>query len=260
MKLEAKVTGPANPGAAYVSVWDKNSQTRLNNVRPAADGSFTLFLKEGTDYSVNVDPEQDNLTFASKDFLMAEGKFNTTEKVQFDLKPFTTGMFVDLNNTTFKPYTAELATSSEAELRKLVRLIKGNAALNFSVEVALFGYVEDSVQRDADLTEVITDTLRIPITRHFTDTTFSDPPSAPADSLVADSVAIKNYTITERTETVDSVVVKHRYHNDRTAYMALEIVNYLVAQGVPASKLNPLHLARPAAPSERKWRIRVTAR
>ncbi len=258
MKLEGKVTGPSNPGAAYVSVWDKASQTRLSSVRPAADGSFTLFLKEGTDYVVNVDPEQDNLTFASKEFLMAEGKFNTTERVQFELKPLTPGAFIDLTNTSFKPYTAELTTSSDGELRKLVRLIKANTALNFSVEVALFGYVEDTVQRDADLTEVITDTLRIPVTRHYTDTTFTEP--APTDPLSADSLTVPGYTLTQRTEMVDSVVVKHRYHNDRTAYMALEIVNYLVAQGVPANKLTPLHLAVPAAPNERKWRIRITAR
>jgi hypothetical protein len=244
MKLEAKISGPENPAAAYVTVWDKKTQTRLHNVRPSADGSVTVYLKEGAVYTLAVDPEKDNFSYATREFDLTQEKFNTRERVSIELKPVSSGDAWELAGVSFKPYTGELTPESQWELRKLIRMMNGNPTTKFAIEVAMFNYREDSVQRDADLTEVLTDTLRVPVTKMVADTTQRDTDS----------------TFVMREITYDSMVVKNRYHNDRTPHMVLELVNYLVAQGVQAGRLLPTHTAQPATVPERKLRVTVTAR
>lgn len=243
MKVEGKVILAENPAGAYISLFDKSTQTRLQNLRPNRDGAFTLFLKEGINYRLQVDPEQDVYTFYSRDFDLTQGKFSTFERISVELKKLNVGDALELQATAFKKYTSELDPSSDAELKKLVRLMKGYPDMNFTVEVSLIGYRVDTLRNDPDLTEVITDTLHIPVTRTV------------ADSTSADS------TEWVLTETIDSVVLKHRYHNDRTPQMVLELVNYLAGQGIAAGRLRPMHQAQPAAlPEERKTRVRVIAR
>lgn len=243
MKVEGKVILAENPAGAYISLFDKSNQVRLQNLRPNREGAFTLFLKEGINYRLQVDPEQDVYTFYARDFDLTQGKFSTFERVTVELKKPVAGDALELQNTSFKKYSSELDPSSDTELKKLVRLMNGNPTLNFSVEVSLVGYRMDSVQRDLDLTEVLTDTLHIPVTRTV------------ADSTSADS------TEWVLTETIDSVVVKHRYHNDRTPQMVLELVNYLTSQGIAAGRLTPVHRAQPAAlPEERKTIVRIVVR
>ena len=244
MKLEAKISGPENPSAAYVSVWDKKMQTRLHNVRPSADGSVTVYLKEGAVYTLAVDPEKDNFSYATREFDLTQEKFNSRERVSIELKPVASGDAWELADVAFKPYTGELLPESQWELRKLIRMMNGNPTTKFTIDVSMLGYREDSIQRDADLTEVITDTLRVPVVKIETDTT----------QLNADS------TFVTREITYDSMVVKSRYHNDRTPHMVLELVNYLVAQGVEAGRLFPTHSAQPVAMPEKKLLVKVTAR
>jgi hypothetical protein len=247
MKLEGKIVGPENPAAAYLAVFDKNTQARLYNLRPSKEGTFTLYLKEGIAYQLNADPEQDQYTFASREFDLTQGKFNMQERVIFELKTLRAGEEFELANTRFKPYSPELESSSQAELRKLVRLINGNPSLNFTVQVSLFGYKEDSVQRDPDLTEVVTDSIRIPVMHEY------------IDSVAVDTVSMDT-TFLIRTESYDSIVIKHRYHNDRSSHMALELVNQLISLGIPAGRLMPAHRVEQATLPERKWLIKAIAR
>lgn len=247
MRVDGTVAGLPTPGAAYLSVFDKKTQARLFNLRPKADGTFTLYLKEGSIYTLNADPEQAQYTFTSKEFDLTQSRFNAIERVTVELKPFAKGDVLTLTNTTFKPYTHEMEAAAQNELKKLARFINGNPSLNFKVEVALVGYREDSLKSDPDLTEVATDTVLIPVTHEFIDSVAVDPITKDSSFLV-------------RTESYDSAVVKHRYHNDRTPHMALEIVNYLIEQGVAASRLTPAHRAQVATLPEKKWLVTVTAR
>jgi hypothetical protein len=121
---------------------------------------------------------------------------------------------------------------SKAELRKVVRLINGSPSLKFNVEVSLYGYMEDTVRSNPDLTEVRYDTVGL------------------VKLILPDSLM----------EALDSTVVMTRYHNDRTQQEALEIVNYLIEQGVPANRVMPSTKVYEAVPEERKTLIKLTAR
>jgi hypothetical protein len=228
MKIEGKVTGPPNLASPYVNLLDAKTQQRLLTTRPTKDGAFTLYLIEGNLYNIVIDPEEDNYTFFSHMFDLTTGKISTLERLDATLKPVAAGDAINLEGVTFKPYSSEISEASKTELRKVARLINGAPSLKFNVEVSLYGFRKDSVKTDPDLTEVISDSVK--------------------------------YTITTDSTTRDSVVVKSTYHNDRTQQAALEIVNYLIEQGVPADRVMPATKVFDAIPEERKSVVKLIAR
>jgi len=237
-KTTMKVEGMASPPTAYVSVFNKKDQSKVFNGRPSATGSFLLYLNEGNKYDLSIEPEQDNYTFYSKEFDLSGDKFPQIEKVAATLKPVSVGDEIELAGISFKPNSFELTTSSNQELRRLVRMIKGNLTLSFNLDITLFGYRQDSIQLDEDLTEEYADTLRIPVQYTVNDTISN------ATSIV----------------TRDSLVVKKMFHNDRTPHQSLEVVNYLVSQGVPAKNLTVSHHAITALPENRKLLIKINVK
>jgi hypothetical protein len=220
MKLEGRIEGPSNLASPYVSLLDAKTQARLVNTRPTKDGAFTLYLIEGNVYNVVIDPEQDNFNFISRVFDLTAEKISTLEKMTAVLKPVAAGDVIELGGVQFKPHSSEMVESSKTELRKVARMINGSPSLKFDVEVSLYGYKKDSIQSDADLTEVV------------------------SDSVMMDS----------------TVIVKNTYHNDRTQHEALEIVNYLIEQGIPANRAMPASKVFDAVPEERKTVVRLIAR
>jgi len=129
-----------------------------------------------------------------------------------------------------------MTTGSQQELRRLQRLIQGNPGKSFSVLVTMTGYQQDSVRSDPDLTEVIADTVSIPVT----------PKIDPADSTLA-SRPVR-----------DSLVLKYTYHNDRTLKQAKAIGDNLIKLGVPAGRLACSGKAEPEAVLEnRKTFVKV---
>jgi len=237
MKIEGKVQGPANLASPYVNLIDAKTQQRLLTTRPTKDGSFILFLVEGNIYNVIIDPEEDNFTFFSHGFDLTKDKISTLERLDAVLKPVVSGDAIDLSGVQFKEHSSEMSEPSKAELRKVVRLINGAPALKFNVEVSLYGYQKDSLQSNPDLTEIISDTVHFTVNKTSTDSTGA-----------------------VTTETTDSVAVRNTYHNDRTHQEALEIVNYLIEQGVPANRVMPASKVFEAIPEERKTLVRVIAR
>lgn len=249
MKVEGKVSGPANLASPIVSVFDLKDQTKVFGGRPRSDGSFTFFLKEGSQYELSLEPEQDNYTFFSRTFDLTGDRFPISEKVEASLKAVAAGDEIDLPGLTFKPHSITLAAGSSQELRRLLRLMKGNPSLKFDVNVTLNGLLKDSVESDPDLTEIIRDTIRIPVvdTIRFAISQPTDSLSSPRDSI--------------RTETRDSIVVKTTYHNDRSEQQAMAVVYYLVSQGISADRLTHSHAANEEAILEnRKTRVKITAR
>jgi hypothetical protein len=220
MKVEGRVQGPANPASPYVNLVDAKTQQRLLTTRPTKDGSFTLYLIEGNIYNVVIDPEEDNYTFFTRTFDLTGEKISTLEKLEATLKPLASGDVINLDGVQFKPNSSEMTESSKTELRKAARMINGAKNLKFDVEVSLYGYRKDSVQSDPDLTEMISDTTTM-------------------DSLVT---------------------VKNTFHNDRTQQESLEIVNYLIDQGVSADRIKPSTQVFEAVPEERKTIVKLIAR
>jgi hypothetical protein len=235
MKIEGKVNVPT----AYVSVYNQKDKRRVFEGRPAADGSFLVYLNEGSIYDFSIEPEQDNYTFYSRAFDLTNDKFPQIEKLSATLNPVTAGDIIELPGVSFKPNSFELNPGSSRELGRVARMIKGNPSRNFVVDVFLAGYKEDSVQSDSDLTEMQTDTLKIPVTYTVIDTTSID--------------SIK-------TMTKDSLVVKRKYHNDRTPHQGLEVMNYLISQGVSGQNLNLTHHAEAALPEKKKLTVKISVR
>jgi WD40-like Beta Propeller Repeat len=238
-KATVKIEGVVNGTPSYVSVFNQKDQSRIFNSRPSANGSFIVYLNEGTKYDLSIEPEQDNYTFYSKVFDLTNDTFSQIEKISTTLKPVMPGDEIELTSLIFKPNSFELESTSNQELRRVVRMIKGNTGLKFNLDITLHGYQQDSVQSDADLTEMYVDTLKIPVTYTVIDTTSID---------------------SVKTMTRDSVVIKKTYHNDRTPYQALEIVNTLLSQGIPAKNLSVSHHALAARPEDRKLIIRLIAK
>lgn len=203
MKIEGRVEGPPNPASPYVNLYDKNTRARLQTIRPTKDGSFVLFLIEGNAYNVVIDPEEDNYTFFSHEYDLTGEKISTLEKLEAKLKPVAAGDIIELSAVDFKDHSTEITESSKTELKKVARLINGVPSLTFELKVFFDGYQKDSIQSNPDLTEMHVDSVHVAV------------------------------------DSVDSVVVKKFYHNDRTQYQALEVVNYLMEQGVPANRLKP---------------------
>jgi hypothetical protein len=239
MKVEGKIVAE-NPAAAYISVYNQKDQ-RVFNGRPYTNGSFTIYLKEGDIYDLSVEPEKDNFTFYSKKFDLTGENLSISGNETITLKPLAHGDVIELNGLSFKPLSSELTVGSTQELRRLVRMIKGNPSYKFNIEVSLFGLQQDSVKSNPELTEVTSDSIKIAVPRQVIDSLLTPP--------------------TTKTVMHDSIRVKHTYSNDRTANQGLEVVNYLVSQGIAGSSFTLTHNAE-AEPvlQNRKTVVKVIVR
>ncbi len=235
VKIEGSVAGD-NPAGVYVTVFNSKDQSKVFTTRPAKDGNFVTYIKEGGIYDLSVDPEKDNYTFFSKSFDLTGDKFSLIEKVSAEIKPAESGDEITLSGVSFKTSSSELTPTSQQELRRLQRLILGNPGKSFSILVTMMGYEKDSVRSNPDLTETIVDTVRIPVVRK---TELLDSASSPLPPR-------------------DSIVLKYTYHNDRTLKQAKVIGDNLVKLGIPASRIACSGKAEPEAILEnRKTLVKV---
>lgn len=236
MKLDGKVTGSDRVSApAYVAVTDLKTRKPVYNGRPNADGSFLVYLMEGSTYELSVDPEQDNGIYFTKRYDLTTDKIPQIEKVTAVIKPLAIGDEITLERVAFKPNTSQLdLASSASELKKLMRVIKGNPTLKFEFQVLLSGYKQDSIQSDPDLTEVVYDSV-----------------AATYDDIDTLGQLYKR----------DTVYVKTTYHNDRTWQQAQTLVNYFVSQGINELNFGIFGNAIPATlPEERKLIVKAAVR
>jgi hypothetical protein len=134
----------------------------------------------------------------------------------------------------FKPNTSELEPSSEPELKRFARMAKANPELSFEIQVTLNGYVEDSIKASADLTELIMDSIQVQV-----------------DDIDTLGQVYKR----------DTVIVKSRYHNDRTQAQARSILEYLTKFGMNSQNLTVFTNAIPAVlPENKKLTVKIVAR
>lgn len=235
MKLEGKVTDPGGKYiASYISVIDLKSRKRIFNGRPEPDGSFTVYLPEGTKYELSIDPEQGNVNYYSRQFDLTTDQVPQIEKMAVTLKPITEKDEIALNLITFKPYSAELHPSSYEDLKRLARVAKSNQMYQFEIQVMMTGYQEDSVRTNPDLTEIAYDSM----------------------DWVVEDIDSAGQTVMR-----DTVVTMITYHNDRTLKQAQSIIDYLVREGVNANNLTVFGNARPEAiVEERKVTVKAVVR
>ena len=235
MKVEGKISDDTGtPVPAYISVQDLQSNKRVYSGRPAADGTYFVYLMEGSQYEVSFDPEQSNMTFFARRFDLTTDKIPQKEKVNVTLKKPAAGEELSLDLVNFKPGSTDLDPAAEAELKRLARVIKANADRKFEIHVLLNGYEEDSIRSNADLTEMTIDSVL-----------------AKYDDI--DSLG----QLYQR----DTVIAKITYHNDRTLAQAQRIVEFLAAEGADPSRLKFFGNAIPAtAPENRKTTVKAFVR
>lgn len=234
MKLEGKVVGAdGRPVGAYLTVTDILTNKKFFNGRPNSDGSFLLYLMEGSKYELSIDPEQSHANFFAKVFDLTSDKIPQSERVEAILKPVIQGDQLSLDLVTFKPYSSDLEKSSTSELQRLARIIKNDPNIKFEIQVLLQGYLEDTSRTSEDLTEVL----------HNSFTTQYDE----IDSL-------------GQLYKKDSVVVQTIFHNDRTQQQAKAVIDFLVSQGIDPTRLSLFVNAIPVTlPENRKIQVRVRA-
>jgi hypothetical protein len=221
------------PTAAYVSVTDLFDNKRIFTGQPDATGSFFFYLLEGGAYELSVDHAESSYTYYSKQYDLMENTLLRNDKLNIVLKKLSDGDELDLDALRFKPETAEL-DHANSELRRLSRLLKNSPGLTFEIQVLLAGYVEDSVQSVPDLTEVEVDST---------------------------NVILEAIDSTGQMLTRDSLVIKTRYHNDRTEKQGNAIINQLVVLGTDRKNLSLFVNSRPEEIIEnRKTSVRLVAR
>ncbi len=225
IKIEGTVAGPENPSSAFVSVFDMKDQRRVFSTKPGKDGFFIAYVREGAVYDLSVDPEKDNYTFFSKSFDLTGDKNSTVEKVNIKIKPASAADEIQLDGISFVAGSSEISPTSTQELRRVERMMAGNPERSFTLSVTLFGYQVDSLMSSPDLTETLTDTVRIPVTYKIDSATFG---------------------------TRDSLIVKWHYHNDRTTQQASVLGAYFVKKGIASDRINFSSQAIPEALIERR--------
>lgn len=234
IKVEGVITDMNDaPTPAYISVTDLATQARVFTGRPDKDGSYFLFLPEGTRYELSIDPEKGNYTYVSKIIDMTVAGNPLILKLNAVLKPIHEGDEFDLEGIRFKANSAELEKEN-AELRRLSRLLKSSPELDYELHVSFIGYEENQMPVNPDLTEVSVDSVLFQIDE--------------VDSL-------------GQTHSRDSLVVETMYHNNRTEKQATAIIDELTALGVDRSRLSYTVSMVPEPELEnRKTKVKLVAR
>lgn len=235
MKVEGIVTDPNSaPVPAYITVTDLATKKRTYSGRPDKDGSYLLYLMEGAQYELSIDPEQSNISYFSRQFDLTTEKIPQKERVNVVLSQPNAGDEIPLDFVAFKPSSSVLESSSESELKRLARIIKANPQLKFEIDVKLDGYVQDSTMSDPDLTETLLDSATVQMTR--------------LDSL---GNSVKQ----------DTLVVKQIFHNNRTLAQGKAIAEFLIVQGADQNGIAYIGNAGPATmENNRKLIIKAIAR
>jgi hypothetical protein len=235
MKIDGKVSDPSGaPTPAYISVIDLKSNKRIYNGRPSTSGSFLVYLMEGSEYEVSIDPEQSNFTYYTKQFDLTSDKIPQSEKINAILKPVAVGDEFPLDAVKFLPNSSNIDPASFEDLKRLARVIKANPQFKFEIQVLLNGYVEDTVKSNSDLTEVL------------------------YDSLVTEVDDIDSLGQLYQRDTVELIAT---FHNDRTMKQGQALINYLTVQGAASNSLTLFRNAIEALrPEDKKVTVKAVVR
>ncbi|HEX7013898.1 MAG TPA: hypothetical protein VF191_00205 [Cyclobacteriaceae bacterium] len=228
MRVEGTIEGGGSP---YISVVDLANGKRIFSGRPDGQGFFKLYLMEGSSYELSIDPEHDRLMYYSRRFDLTGDSLEQVVRIAPRIVPPEPGDEIPMDLVEFNGNATDITPTSATELKRVARLIRGNPEKEFAVKVVMTGYQEDSIRSSPELTEVRYDSV------------WTTVEVINSDSLEADSVV----------QVRDTLMVRPRFHNDRTHQQAEAVAAYLERQGVPSGRLDIEALALPG--EEKNTRI-----
>lgn len=225
-RVTGVVSGVTDASKAMVNLVDLSSGKTYAALRPDARGNFVCYVPEGKDFGLFIDPPMENMNFFMKLYDYRSGKIAPNDRVSATLKVLSPGDEIELQGVSFKEFSSELDAAAAPVLQRVSKLIWGNGALKFEVDVTLFGYLKSST-RQPDLTEVITNTIVTKI----------------ADTVVYEKEFQLDSVTTEMRDSVavemrDSISVEYTYHNNRTEKQAQAIVAFLYKQAVKPDRVS----------------------
>ncbi|HRH38437.1 MAG TPA: OmpA family protein, partial [Flavobacteriales bacterium] len=140
-KVTDKTTG--QPVEADVDLYDLSTGKRATGAySDPVTGEFLVCLPSGHSYALNASSE--GYLFFSQNYDVASGTPKEPITLDVPLSPLTKGSTIALRNIFFNTASFELLPQSNAELEKLVALLKANPTLN----IELGGHT-DNVGADA---------------------------------------------------------------------------------------------------------------
>lgn len=233
LKVEGSVTGVPDPSLTYITVYRLPEKTKAITLQPSKDGTFQVYMNYGRHYQLAIEPADGHYTFSSKAYDLRGESNSMVDRFEVHLEPVKPGLVFELTDVEFESGSSILMPSAALELSRISRMIEGNPDRSFSIEVTLFGFQQDSIRSNPDLTEVAYDTTRIPIVYQVDSAT---------------------------TATRDSIVVRSRFHNDRTLQQAKAIAAQLIKDGTNPGRLASSGKAlAEAIPEKRRTSIQVIA-
>jgi WD40-like Beta Propeller Repeat len=225
-RVSGVVSGVTDASKAMVNLVDMSNGKTHASLRPDAKGNFVCYVPEGKDYGLFIDPPMENMSFFMKRYDYRTGKILPNDRVSATLKVLSPGDEIELSGVSFKEFSSDLDAPSTPVLQRVGKLIWGNSALKFEVDVSLYGYSKSSIQQP-DLTEVITNT----VVHKIADTVVYEK-EFQIDSVTTemrDSIAIEMH---------DSIAVEYTYHNDRTEKQAQAVLAFLYKQAVKPDRVS----------------------
>jgi hypothetical protein len=231
--VEGSISTGQKPVEAVVAAYDANTQEDVQLMQCEPDGTFSMYLPEGSIYDLSVYPMNNDKSFYSTlvDFETPES--GKKEKLEVNLEPLSTGSTFRLNNIKFTPADSSIEDVSELEFFRLQRLFKNNTDKMGRFTVHANVIFEDTVISDPELTETVYDTLTYDFEKVM------------LDSLARDSI-YANFALSE--DSTYYYEVSRTFHNDRTGKMANSILKMLEEKGFPMEKFSAEGRGGPVGP------------
>ncbi len=128
MKVEGKITdenGAAIP--AYITIMDLVNSKRVHSARPAADGSYFLYLREGSKYEMSVDPEQSKISYFARQFDLTADKIPQREKINVVLKQPVPGDELAFGRNSIQTFHQSTGTYFRNRVEKISKVNKSKS-------------------------------------------------------------------------------------------------------------------------------------
>jgi len=134
-KVFDEKTGKGLPSS--VELIDLGSQVTISKLQTDETGNYLITIPVGKDYAFNVNRK--GYLFYSGNFSFSQKQPDSTYNIDIPLQPLATNAAMVLNNIFFDLNKYDLKPASQAELDKLVQLMKENPSLAIQIN----GHTDD---------------------------------------------------------------------------------------------------------------------